>query len=85
MGSEFVVKPVDLDDTVTKEYSLIIDGVIEVEGRTEVKSFFDGLLDAVIEYVEKHNAVAGLSMSHKEYRDLEGNEQMDGPETTENW
>ena len=65
MGSEFVVKPVDLDHTVTKEYSLIIDGVIEVEGRTEVKTFFDGLLDAVIEYVEKHNAVAGLSMSHK--------------------
>ncbi len=33
------------------------------------KSFFDGLLDAMLEYVEKHGASAGVSMSHKEYVD----------------
>jgi len=46
---------------------------------TDEKSFFDGLLDAMIAYVEKHGAFAGLSLSHKEYADDEN--QMNGEKT----
>ena len=46
----------------TREYSVSIDGVVEIEKYTDLKSFFDGLLDAIIDYVEQHDAMAGLSM-----------------------
>ena len=49
------------------EYSVVIDGVVEMETGVDDKAFFDGLFDAIIEYVEKHNASAGLSISHKKY------------------
>ena len=52
-----------------KERSVTIDGVIEVSRHLDAKTFFDGLLDAIIDYVEQHQAFAGLSMSHQEYAD----------------
>ena len=59
------------------EYSVVIDGIIELRENLDQESFFDGLLDAMIEYAEKHNAIAGLSMEHGEYI-----EELDGEERT---
>jgi hypothetical protein len=63
-----------LADTVTEpttvettEYNLLIDGVVECPATVECKLFFDGLLDAIIDYVEKHEAVAGLGISYHVY------------------
>jgi hypothetical protein len=55
----------------TAEYSLLIDGVIECPAGTDSKLFFDGLLDTIVEYVEKHEAMAGLSMTYRPYDDTE--------------
>lgn len=52
---------------ITKEYGVVIDGVIEMTASIDDEKFFDGLMDTIIEYVEKYNAYAGLSMSHREY------------------
>ena len=49
------------------EYNVVIDGVVEIGANIDDKAFFDGLFDTIIEYVEKHNASAGLSISHKQY------------------
>lgn len=69
------VKPitdlVDIDQMITKEYNLVIDGVVELEMCIDKKTFFDGLLDTVIEYIEAHNALAALTISHNEYHDLD--------------
>ena len=81
MGAEAVAKSANLDETLTREYNLVIDGVIEIRVGTEPKPFFDGLLDAVLEYVEKHDGVTGLSMSYEEYNDGEENGAADGEET----
>jgi len=59
------------------EYSVALDGVIELPQNLDEESFFDGLLDIIIEYTEKHNATAGLSMEHSEYI-----EELDGEERT---
>jgi hypothetical protein len=53
----------------TKEYNLLIDGVVECPATVDSKFFFDGLLDAIIDYVEKHEAMAGLGMSYQAYDD----------------
>jgi hypothetical protein len=60
------------------EYNLNVDGVIELPENVDAKTFFDGLLDKIIEYVEAHGAFAGLGMSYKEYQD----EVADARETT---
>lgn len=48
----------------TSEYSVRVDGVIEIPLGVDAKQFFDGLLDKIIEYVEAHGAFAGLGMSY---------------------
>ena len=73
MSTDLKIKP-DLQpaffaEPARKEYSVDIDGVIEVPENLDDKSFFDGLLDALIDYVEKQGAFAGLSMRHHEYVD----------------
>jgi hypothetical protein len=55
----------------TQEYDASIDGVIEIEEHLDPKAFFDGLLDAIIEYTEKHNAITGLTMSYEKYTESE--------------
>jgi hypothetical protein len=60
-------KKVPLTSLENIEYSLTLDGVIELPQNLDAESFFDGLLDTLIEYAEKYNAVAGLSMEHGEY------------------
>lgn len=67
MSIKFSTKPVLLNEIITKEYSLLIDGAIELKCHTNKDMFFDGLFDAVIAYVEEHNGVAGLGMHYKEY------------------
>ena len=67
MSIKLATKPVLLDEVATKEYSLLIDGAIELKCHTNKDMFFDGLLDAVIAYVEQHNGLAGLGMYYKEY------------------
>lgn len=51
----------------TKEYSVTVDGVIQVPTNLKADAFFDDLLDAIINYVESRKAFAGLGMSFKEY------------------
>ena len=69
--TEARVKQTSVDEPAMKEYSVVIDGVIEM-----VKG-----LDTMIEYIEKHGAFAGLSMSHREYVD-DDTEGTDGKEAT---
>jgi len=78
------VEQIGLDEIVMKEYSLVIDGVIEIPQDNDEKTFFDGLLDAIIEYVEQHGAYAGLSMVHHEYveDDIETNGAANGKQAT---
>ncbi|MEW5985686.1 MAG: hypothetical protein AB1791_03545 [Chloroflexota bacterium] len=66
--------PVETDETTTTEYTLVLDGVIEIPDSTDIQLFFDGLLDAIIDYVESYNALAALGMSYKPYLDLEGDD-----------
>lgn len=73
MSTKPATKPVLLNEFATKEYSLLMDGVIEVKCHLDKKMFFDGLLDAVIAYVEQYNGVAGLAMSYKEYEYTDAN------------
>ena len=63
------LQPAMFIETARKEYSVVVDGVIEMPEHSNDKSFFDGLLDALIDYVEKQGAFAGLSMRHHEYVD----------------
>jgi hypothetical protein len=49
---------------MSKEISVLIDGVIEIEAGVDTKAFFDGLFDALIAYVELHEASAALLLSH---------------------
>ncbi|MHB8777608.1 MAG: hypothetical protein ACYC6R_07575 [Anaerolineales bacterium] len=79
--TEAGVKQTILNESAMKEYSVAIDGVIEMVKGLDEKSFFDGLLDTLIEYVEKHGAFAGLSMSHRAYVD-DDTEGTDGKEAT---
>ncbi|MDP1624588.1 MAG: hypothetical protein Q8L64_02345 [bacterium] len=79
--TEAGVEQTILDEPAMKEYSVVMDGVIEIVKGLDEKSFFDGLLDTMIEYIEKHGAFAGLSMSHREYVD-DDTEGTDGKEAT---
>ena len=54
---------------------------IEMVKRLDEKSFFDGLLDTMIEYNKKHGALASLSKSHREYVD-DDTKGTDGKEAT---
>jgi hypothetical protein len=65
------------DELLRQEYSLVIDGVIAIPTDIDPDTFFDGLLDKLIEYVEEHHGVAGLGMSHKEYEDQPEDELAD--------
>lgn len=47
------VTAVSNDPMDSQEYNLLVDGVIELAPNTDVKAFFDGLLDVVGAYVEK--------------------------------
>ena len=79
--TEAGVKQTSVNEPAMKEYSVVIDGVIEMVKGLDEKSFFDGLLDAMIEYIEKHGAFAGLYMSHREYVD-DDTEGTNGKEAT---
>ena len=69
-------KEVLFSSPTNTEYSVVIDGVIEIPQNLNEETFFDGLLDAIIEYAEKHNTTAGLSMEHGEYiEELDGEER----------
>ena len=71
------------EEKIMAEYNLNVDGVIELPVNANVKVFFDGLLDRIIEYVEAHGAFAGLGMSYKEYQDEDyDDEATDDKETT---
>ena len=79
MLAEPIIKKKEILSTppVNTEYSVVIDGIIELPENLDEETFFDGLLDAIIEYVEKHNAIAGLSMEQGEYI-----EELDGEKRT---
>ena len=66
-------------ESAATEHSVTIDGVIEIDSNIDDKVFFDGLFEAIIEYVEKHNASAGLSISHKQYAE-ENDDDKEGAE-----
>lgn len=68
----------DADDVTAKEYALVIDGVVEIENDVDTKAFFDGLFDAMLEYIEAHNALAALTIIHKEYTDIDSEHGQNG-------
>ena len=80
MSIELKTNPVTMEMTTPQEYNVILDGVIALPQGIAEKPFFDGLLDVVLAYVEQHQGVAGLSMSHKPYdaSDDEHDEVNDG-------
>ena len=49
-----------IDNPIRQEHELKIDGIIELPITENVDQFFSGLFDAVIEYMEKYNGLAGL-------------------------
>jgi hypothetical protein len=55
----------------TREFDVTIDGVVELEDYIEPKDFFDGLLDVILEYIERHNGIAGLTMKHHPYEEID--------------
>lgn len=69
LKTEVKANKIIVAEPIAAEYSVTIDGVIEFETGIDDKIFFDGLFAAIIEYVEKHNASAGLSISHKLYQE----------------
>lgn len=60
-------------EPISREYSVTIDGVVEIEKEFDDKVFFDGLFETILEYIEKHNASAGLSISHRLYEESNEN------------
>lgn len=66
----------------TQEFDLAIDGVVELGDYIEPKDFFDGLLDVILEYIERHNGVAGLTMKHHQYEETD--EDFGGADGKEN-
>jgi len=82
MSRQIIEESVETEDIVRKEHTVTIDGVIDIPLNVNPEEFFDGLLDVIIQYVEKHQALAGLGMSHNEYS--EELETSDGREAAEN-
>ncbi|MBX3057439.1 MAG: hypothetical protein KF770_13305 [Anaerolineae bacterium] len=71
MTVKLATKPVELTETETIEYYVTIDGVIELPENSVADDFFEGLLDVIIDYVEQHDGLAALTMTHKKYEDTE--------------
>lgn len=65
MATKLMAQKIKSNKTETAEYNLLLDGVIELKAHTNAKEFFDGLLDAVIVYVERYDGQAGLTMSYE--------------------
>lgn len=67
METQTRLQPTVQVEPMTSEFAVTLGGLIELPLNAAPKTFFDGLLEHVLEYVEKHGAVAGLEMSYKEY------------------
>jgi hypothetical protein len=82
MSAASSLKQVIVVDQGTTEYDLSVSGIIEMASELDKTAFFDGLLDAIIAYVEKHNSLAGLTMSYQPYQETNDNniEADDGGE-----
>jgi hypothetical protein len=65
------LKQVVVADQEMTEYDLSISGIIEIAGEFDETAFFDGLLDVMIAYIEKHNSLAGLTMSYQPYQETD--------------
>ena len=49
------------------EYTLAIEGIIELPDTVEPRAFFAGLLEHILAYVEAFDGLAGLTMHHRPY------------------
>jgi hypothetical protein len=83
MSRETVEKTIENKPIELVEFSVTIDGVVAAPEGVNEAVFFDGLLDAIIAYVEKHKGEAGLSMSHQEYSEQDDSEDRNGGQTTQ--
>ncbi len=81
MDTKIELQPSSQEEQTMQEYSLTIDGVIEVPINANPKAFFDGLLDKIVEFVEEHHGFAALGMSYQEYKE-EDDEAAHGDEAT---
>ncbi len=66
MKLKLATEPAILQEPLMREYSLSINGVIEIMTHINDETFFDGLFDTMIEYVEGRHGFAGLTMSHNQ-------------------
>jgi hypothetical protein len=55
---------------------------VEIEKSVDTKAFFDGLFDMMIEYIERHKALAALTITHEEYTDPDSEHGFNGRSTT---
>jgi hypothetical protein len=69
MSVALTANSVTSETTANQAYNVVLDGVVALPKSISEKDFFDGLLDAVLAYVEQHQGRAGLSMSHQPYED----------------
>ena len=66
------------DNVTLKEYTVVIDGVVEIESDVDTKTFFDGLFEAMIEYIENHNALAAMTITHQPFTDVDSEHGQNG-------
>lgn len=79
--SQRVVEPVEqAQDTPRAEYNVTVDGVIAVPVNVDPKLFFDGLFDAILEFVEKFDARAALTLDQSAYLETDDELETDNGE-----
>lgn len=67
MSQQAILNTAEAEEIERKEHIVKIEGVIDLPTDSNSKELFDGLLELIIEYVEKHKGLAGLSMEHEDY------------------
>jgi hypothetical protein len=82
MAVKVIPATINADIVTSKEYTIVIDGVVEIEKSVDTKAFFDGLFDMMIEYIERHKALAALTITHEEYTDPDSEHGFNGRSTT---
>jgi hypothetical protein len=72
MSQDRVEQMIEVEQSTRKEYNIAIEGVIEIPESVQSDAFFDGLLDILLEYVEKYEGRAAVTVTHSEYIDTDG-------------
>ncbi len=66
------------------EYTLTIDGVVELPTSVDPRAFFAGLLEHILAYVEAFDGLAGLTMQHAPYTSAADEDDEEGETSAQN-